>query len=419
MMRIPPVSFCLFSIMKKLLQINVVANSGSTGHIAEEIGRIVMANGWESYIAYGRWACASQSKLIRIGNSFQTLLHIAQSFLLDRQGLGSAGATRQLISQIRKIRPDIIHLHNIHGYYLNYKVLFEFLAGAGIPVVWTLHDCWSLTGHCTHFQHVGCNRWKSGCHACPHLQHYPKSLFRDNSQANYRGKKRLFLLVQDLTLVPVCHWLDEIVQDSFLKSLKRRVIRNGIDLKRFYPVDSRTKIERTFRIDGRYLLLGVATFWNADKGLDDLLFLRRLLPSRYLILMVGLTRRQIGKLPAGIIGMERTENVGALVELYSAADVFINPTYQDTLPTVDIEALACGTPVVTYRTGGSSDIVGPETGFVVDRGDRQAMFDALLHVIEKGKDFYTKACRNRAEKYFNKQEQFQEYLHLYDQLISS
>lgn len=402
--------------MKKLLQINVVANSGSTGHIAEEIGRLVMANGWKSYMAYGRWACPSESELIRIGNSFHTLSHAAQSFLWDRQGWGSAGSTRRLLDRIREIGPDIIHLHNLHGYYLNYKILFEFLADAGIPVVWTLHDCWSMTGHCTHFEHIGCNKWKSGCRECPNLQHYPKSLFRDNSQANYRWKKRLFPAVKNLTLVPVCPWLDRIVQDSFLKNIGRQVIVNGIDLERFQPVDRRAKIEQAFRLNDCYLLLGVSTFWNADKGMDDLLYLRRILPSRYLIFMVGLTRRQIGRLPAGVIGIERTEETGRLVELYSAADVFVNPTYQDTLPTVDIEALACGTPVVTYHTGGSADIVSPDTGFVVERGNRKALLDAVVRVVEKGKPFYTKACRNRAEKYFNKLDRFQDYLRLYNQL---
>ena len=402
--------------MKKLLQINAVANSGSTGRIAEEIGRLVRANGWESYIAYGRWACASQSELIRIGHSFDTLFHAAQSYLLDRQGLGSALATRRLISRIREIRPDLIHLHNLHGYYLNYPILFKFLAAAGLPVVWTLHDCWSLTGHCTHFEHIGCDKWKSGCRDCPDLQHYPKSLFLDNSRVNYERKKQLFSGVKNLTLVPVCDWLNGIVQESFLKSVNRRVIVNGVDLETFQPIDSRAKIERAFGANGRCLLLGVATFWNADKGLDDLLFLRRFLPSRYLILLVGLTRRQIGELPEGMIGIERTEKVGQLAELYAAADIFIHPTYQDTLPTVDIEALACGTPVVTYATGGSSDIVSSDTGCVVDRGDRQALLDAVVQVAEKGKSFYTNACRKRAEKYFNKQDRFQEYLRLYDQL---
>lgn len=403
--------------MRKLLQINVIVNSGSTGHIAEEIGRLAMANGWKSYIAYGRWACTSQSELIRIGNQIQILFHVAQSLIGDRHGQGSARATRKLVAKIREIRPDIIHLHNIHGYYLNYKILFEFLVHTDIPVVWTLHDCWSMTGHCSHFQPIGCDRWKQGCFECPNLRNYPRSLFRDNSKNNYRWKKSLFPSVKNLTIVPVCGWLEKIVEKSFLKDLKRKVIVNGINLDVFHPTAGQDEIRQTFRLTDCYLLLAVATVWNADKGLHDILSLRSLLSARYVIVMIGLTRKQIKHLPAGIIGLKRTENARQLARWYSAADVFINPTYQDTLPTVDIEALACGTPVATYDTGGSADILSEDTGVLVKCGDTFGLFTAVTHITEKGKSFYTKACRRRAEKYFNKQERFRDYLRLYDQLL--
>ena len=412
-------NLAFLNAVKILFQINVVANSGSTGHIAEELGRLVIAKGWKSYIAYGRWACQSQSELIRIGNSMGIFNHALKSFLSDRHGLGSTRATRKLISKIQEVKPDIIHLHNIHGYYLNYKILFNFLSTAGIPVIWTLHDCWSMTGHCVHFQNIGCNKWKSICFHCPNKHDYPKSLFWDNSRGNYIKKKHLFCSVDNLIIVPVCKWLDTIVESSFLKDLKRKIVINGIDLNVFYPQDCKEKVDVSLSINGRYMILAVATVWSRTKGLDDIFTLRQYLSEEYVIVLVGLTPKQMKGLPEGIIGIERTENIAQLVELYSATDVFVNPTYQDTLPTVNIEALACGTPVVTYNTGGSADIVDANTGLVVTRGDIKGLLASILIVIKRGNSFYKKACRSRVEKYFNKHERYKEYLYLYNQLLQS
>ncbi len=402
-----------------MFQINVVANSGSTGHIAEELGRLVIAKGWKSYIAYGRWACQSQSELIRVGNSMDIYIHALKSFLSDRHGLGSIRATRKLISKIQEVKPDIIHLHNIHGYYLNYEILFNYLSTAGIPVIWTLHDCWSMTGHCVHFQNIGCNKWKSTCFHCPNKHDYPKSLLWDNSRANYIKKKHLFRSMDNLTIVPVCKWLDTIVEASFLKDLKRKIVINGIDLDVFFPRNCKEKVDASLSINGRYMILAIATVWSRTKGLDDIFTLRQYLSEEYVIVLVGLTSKQMKRLPEGIIGIERTENVVQLVELYSAADVFVNPTYQDTLPTVNIEALACGTPIVTYDTGGSADIVDANTGFVVTRGDINGLLDSILTIRKRGNSFYKKACRSRAEKCFNKHECYKEYLYLYNQLLQS
>lgn len=405
--------------MKTLFQINVVANSGSTGRIAEELGCMVMASGWKSYIAYGRWACPSKSQLIRIGTKLDNFCHAVLSFLFDRHGFGSTRATRKLITQIEQIKPDVIHLHNVHGYYLNYKLLFKYLSLAGVPVVWTLHDCWSMTGHCVHFQNIGCDKWLTLCNNCPNKHDYPKSLFLDNSRRNYLEKKELFTSAENLTVISVCNWLDNIVSRSFLNSLPRSVITNGIDLEQFAPYGKRNTIREDLGIGSRFMLLGVATIWSSTKGIEDIFTLRKLLPESDIIVLIGLTKKQIGKLPAGIVGIERTEDVKHLARFYSEADVFINPTYQDTLPTVSIEALACGTPVVTYDTGGSTDIVSSDTGFVIERGNISSFYEAINHIKHSGKHAYTGLCRNRAVRYFNKSDRYKDYLQLYNSLIQS
>lgn len=403
--------------MKTLFQINVVANSGSTGHIAEELGKLVMSSGWKSYIAYGRWACPSQSELIRVGTKMDTIWHAGLSYFFDRHGFGSKKATRNLIAQIEKIKPDIIHLHNVHGYYLNCKLLFEYLSVVKIPVVWTLHDCWSITGHCVHFQNIGCQKWQSLCNHCPNRHDYPKSLLLDNSQRNYQDKKRLFTSVNNLVIVSVCNWLDHIVDRSFLNSLSRKIIINGIDVERFTPSKNQNEIRSNLGIGSRFMLLGVATVWSSTKGFGDIYELRKLLPKPDVIVLIGLTKKQIKNLPSGIIGIERTEDVAHLVRYYSEADVFINPTYQDTLPTVNIEALACGTPVVTYDTGGSADIVNSDTGFVIERGDVYSFLEAINTVKKRGKSVYINQCRDRAVKHFDQSDRYKDYLELYNQLV--
>lgn len=405
--------------MKKLLQINVVANSGSTGRIAEQLGNLVQENGWKSFIAYGRWANYSNSELIHIGKKIDNLIHFSYSFLLDNHGLGSNQATRKLIQKIADISPDIIHLHNIHGYYVNYEILFQYLSTLDIPIVWTLHDCWTFTGHCVHFQNINCNKWKVECHNCPQIHEYPKSLFWDNSRNNYIKKKKAFTSIHNLTIVPVCEWLNKLLDQSFLKKCKRQVILNGIDLNIFYPRDSRKKIEDMFNLRGKFICLAVANRWNQSKGLDDIIYIREKLPENIVIIMVGVTHKQIKNLPPGIIGLKNTEDQEQLCSIYSASDVFINPTYQDTLPTVNIESLACGTPVITYNTGGCSDIVDINTGYVISQGDKDNLYKCIMKMEQTGKIVYSTNCVVKAQKCFNAQVKYQEYMQLYNELLKN
>ena len=398
--------------MPKLLQINITANWGSTGKIAEAIGVAAMAHGWESYIAFGRWCNPSQSHLIKIGGRWDKYLHFAEQRIRDNEGLCSRSATKKLIRQIEEIKPDVVQLHNIHDHYLNYRLLFEYLNQTDIKVVWTFHDCWAFTGHCFHFVTKKCMRWQTSCYDCPLKNVYPKTLL-DRSAKNYDLKKELFAGNKNLTIVPCSDWMAGFVKQSFLKDKRIEVIKNGGDLSVFYPLERDAN-------NNKFSILAVSNVWNEDKGLGDSFKMRKLLPESYRITIVGLTSKQVDALPVGIAGIERTQNVQELVRLYSDASVLINPTYADTFPTVNLEALACGTPVITYRTGGSPEAVSSETGWVVEQGDIETVALNVKSIVKMSKSevlVQRKACRERAEQEFDKEKCFNRYLQLYNDLI--
>lgn len=391
--------------MLKLLQLNVTANWGSTGKIAEGIGQAAMAAGWESAIAYGRYSNPSQSQLIKVGNQADVYAHYARARFLDGEGLGSLRATKRLIEKFKNYQPDIIHLHNIHDHWLNYPLLFEYLASVKTPVVWTFHDCWAFTGHCSHFENSGCFKWRNQCYDCPLKA--PLSL--DMSARNYNLKKEYFeALGKRLTIVPCSRWLADYVKESFLGNCNIEVINNGIDTNLFSPSDA---------IKKEKMILGASNVWPDYKGLPDFKKLRELLPPDINITLVGLTAKQVSELPAGIKGVERTGNVHELIELYRRASAFVNPTHNDTFPTVNLEALACGTPVITYNTGGSPEAIDENTGIVVTKGDVYALAEAVLQVIEH--TFSSEACCKRAVENFNKDRQFGKYITLYNSILNS
>ncbi len=399
--------------MPRLLQINALCNWGSTGRIAEQIGQLAINKGWEVWIAHGgRYVNNSVMETIQTESKYADYWHFLwNSFLLGHHGLGSKTATKKLVKQIKSIDPDIIHLHNIHGYFLNYEVLFDYLNSVNTPIVWTLHDPWPFTGHCGHFGSINCERWKTICHNCPlKMKDYPKSII-DNSKEDFLLKERLFSSNQNLHLIPVSNWLGELTRQSFLKDKDICVINNGIDIDIFSPVQ--------YIQNDRFLILGVASQWGGMKGLNDFYELRHILDSnKYEIVLVGLSKKQIKKLPHGIRGIERTDSIKDLVSLYSAADVFVNLTYADTFPTVNIEALACGTPVITYETDGSPEIIDENTGIVVPKGNIKGIVQALYTIYRKGKRFYINACRARAVKLYNKDNRFQDYINLYNRLLN-
>lgn len=397
--------------MPRLLQIDSCLGILSTGRITEGIAALASENGWECYIAHGaRYVGRSKMRSYQVDTRLGEYLHFAGSLLFDRHGLGSLEATKRLVDKIEtEIKPDIIHLHCIHGYYLNYEVLFEYLNRTDIPVVWTFHDCWAFTGHCAHFITGNCFKWRDdGCQECSLIRSYPMAI-QDSSARNYALKKELFTCNPNLCIVAVSDWMASLVKLSFLKDKSITVIKNGVDLHDFYPCASKR---------AKPVILGVASTWGNDKGLADFYKLRELLPEEeYDIKLVGLTDKQIECMPNGIEGIRRTDSVQNLARTYSEATILVNPTYADTYPTVNLEALACGTPVITYDTGGSPESIDENTGMVVSCGDILGLANAIKHITEH--PFRIEVCRNRAEALFDKNMCFVKYMDLYNELLNN
>lgn len=402
----------------KLLQINTTLNTTSTGRITEEIGIKAMEYGYDSYAAFRKLGPAgSKSKKIKIGNEFDRYIHGLNTRVFDRHGFSSQNATKKLVKQIKQVDPDVIGLHNLHGYYLNVEILFQYLKKVQKPVVWTFHDCWPFTGHCVYFDRVGCEKWKKQCYSCPQKKKYPASYLVDNSKNNFSKKRELFTGLENLTIITPSGWLKDLVKKSFLKEYPVRVIHNGIDLKVFKPRTDQLPAELN-NLEAK-IILGVASVWDERKGLKDFLKLADSLDKKYKIVLVGLNRKQIAKLPDNILGIERTENVEQLSSLYSKADVFVNPTWSDNFPTTNIESLACGTPVVTYRTGGSPEAIDSETGIVINQGDVQQLTKAIQNICSKGKKSYQYKCRKRATELFDKEKRYYDYVNLYRYITES
>ena len=401
----------------KLLQINVAANWGSHGRIAEEIGLEAMAQGWESYIAYGRYANPSKSHIVKIGDLFDHCLHGAQSLLLDRHGLASCGPTKKLIREIEQIKPDLIHLHNIHGFYLNYPILFRYLSTVDIPVVWTLHDCWAFTGHCSWPIHGHCDRFQEQCCHCPlQSKGYPKSFLLDRSRSNFKLKKRYFRSLQDLHLVTVSRWLEQQVRLSFMQDMDIRTIYNGLDTEVFRPSGT----PPTSVTDGHPLVPGVCNAWYDWKGLDDMAALREILPDDYEVMVVGVNEDQMHRLPEGITCIRRTDSVSQLAEIYSQADVFVNPSKVESFGMTTAEALSCGTPSIVYDTSACPEVVDNLTGRVVPLGDVNALAKAVKEICSlPGREAMRQACRERAIRLFNRQDRYKEYLQLYNEVLQN
>ena len=405
------------STMKKLLQINpVIRTNTSTGRIMQEIGELAIANGWDSYIAYsggrdGIKPC--RSKLIPVGGKLSVALHGIWTRMTDRHGLASVIATRRFVRKIKELQPDIIHIHNIHGYFLNYKILFEYLSTADIPVVWTVHDCWLYTGHCNHYARVGCDKWMTQCEKCPQLSSFPASMLVDSSSRNFNDKRRLFTSVDDMTIVTVSDWVREEMSRSFLKDCQFKVVHNGVDLNVFNVSADSSEVRERYGLGDKHLILGVTSIWCREKGWDDFMELATMINEDEAIVLVGVTQEQMRKLPHNVIGIPRTENVAQLAALYSAATALVNPTWQDNYPTVNLESIACGTPVITYRTGGSVESVCEDTGYVVEQGDVEGLLAAFRKIKEAGKQTYVRRCRNYAVRYFGKNDRYQEYMALY------
>ncbi len=392
----------------KVLQINSVCGFGSTGRIATDLYKVLEEQGHECVIAYGRGTAPEGIKSIKIGTEFDNYFHVAKTRIFDKHGFGSTKVTKKFIEKVKEYNPDVIHLHNIHGYYINIEILFDYLKQSNKPIVWTLHDCWAFTGHCAYFDYVQCEKWRLGCNDCQQKKTYPSSKLLDNAKWNYKKKKEIFTSLDNITIITPSMWLANLVKDSFLGKYPVKVINNGIDLGIFKPAEGNFRDK--YDIKDKFVILGVASVWEERKGLKYLVRLAGKLDSSYKVVIVGVTEKQKSELPNNIIGITRTNNVQELVEIYSTADVFINPTLEDNFPTTNLEALACGTPVITFDTGGSGECIDEECGIVIEKGNIESVINKII-VFDKEK-VSIEHCIKRS-KLYDKNYAYNKYIETY------
>ncbi len=382
---------------------------GSTGTILFSLSDLLRQEGHQTLCTTGfSWHTPPRTDWFQTSGIVEKQLHTLLARATGFNGCFSVLATRRLIRKIAAFQPDILHLHNLHGWYLNLPMFFSYLKQAGIPVVWTLHDCWAFTGQCPHFAMVGCEKWRTECHACPQTRRYPQTCV-DRSRQMYHLKRRWFREVPELTLVTPSFWLAELVSHSFLREYPVQVIPNGIDLDVFSPRSGSFRRERG--LEGCHMILAVSLGWDNSKGLDVILALARRLEEPYRIVLVGVEEPLASRLPSNVIPLPRTHDRAALAELYTAADLFLNPTREDTYPTVNMEALACGTPVVTFSTGGSSEMLDPSCGSVVAWDHMDALEQEVRRICTT-RPFSPEACLEKA-KTFSRDIRFRDYLNLY------
>lgn len=405
----------------RVLQINTFYLYGSTGRIMYDLKKVMETNSIQSYAAFGHGynpTAEEQDTVYRIVSDCGLLISKFWTKTTGHHGFNNKSETKRLLKWIDEVKPDIIHMHNIHNHYLNIRILLEYIAEKHIPCVLTMHDCWTFTGHCAYFDYSGCNKWKTGCEHCPSLRDYPKTFAPiDPSSWNYKMKKKLFAPL-NITFVSPSQWLCDLQRLSFLKDKPCVVINNGVDTEVFRPIKSNVREE--YGIGNRKMILAVAGGLAPRKGREYLLKLPTLLHDDEVLVLVGLQKGQDALLPntPKVIGINRTKTSDELVGLYSEADIFINPTLEDNFPTTNIEALACGTPIVAFSSGGSTEVITSSTGIAVEPRDMDGLLSAIREVLAKGKSHYTNACRKKAVTDYNKDVQYGKYIELYNKIIT-
>lgn len=369
----------------KILFINSVCGIGSTGRICTDLAQQFETEGNEVKIAYGRKETVPEpfeKYAIRIGTKFDCTVHAIETRLFDLHGFGSRCATKKFLKWVEAYKPDLIWLHNLHGYYINVEMLFEWIKKhPKIQVKWTLHDCWAFTGHCSHFTVARCEQWKNHCAHCTQLHYYPACYGLSSVRKNFERKRKAFTGVKNMTLITPSKWLADLTRQSFLKEYPVEVHYNTIDTDVFRPIPSDFK--KRYGLQGKIVLLGVANVWEERKGLYDFYKLAQLLDTRYIIVLVGLNEQQIKELPKNIKGIGRTNSPKELAEIYTASDVFVNLTYEDNYPTVNLEAQACGTRVITYDTGGCRETIYSDGSRVVPSGCLKEVLNIIRREFEK------------------------------------
>ena len=394
----------------KIVQINATCGSGSTGKICVAVSRLLTDKGIENYILYSNGHTDYQLG-IKYATSHDIRLAALESRLLGNWGFEGKSATKKLIAELERIKPDIVHLHNLHSHACNLDILMNWLKKHKVKIFWTFHDCWTFTGYCVYYDMCGCNKWKETCKSCYQRKAY--SWIFDKSDRLFSKKRKLFSGV-DLTIITPSKWLANQVKQSFLKeySYSVRVITTGINLSTFRPMENNFREKYNIPAD-KYILLGISFEWEKRKGLDVFIELSKRLDPKYQIVLVGIDERTDKQLPASMILIPRTQNQQELAEIYSAADLFVNPTREEVLGLVNIEALACGTPVVTFNSGGSPEVIDETCGSVVETDDIAGLEKEILYICER-KPYSKDACLKRAAA-FDMDARFQEYIDLYEE----
>lgn len=361
----------------KLIQINTVCNV-STGHIMGEIQKAAESDGFITLSIFGRRKGFTNLPCRKIGNPISFWLHVALTTVFDLHGMGSYFVTKKIIRVLRNENPDIIHLHNMHGYYLNYPLLFAYLKNEYKgKIFWTFHDCWPFTGHCAFYTMAACEKWRNGCNQCPNKKEYPISLIKDSSSHNYRMKKEYFTGIRNLTIIVPSEWMNRQVQYSFMKEYRVKTIHNGIDTKIFQYHENNDVYKKYGINEDKKIILGVAAYWTERKGLDDFVELARHISDDYVIVLVGLSLKQQNVLPSNIIGIQRTESREELAKIYSASYIFMNPSIEESFSMVTVEAMACGLPVIALDTSAVGELVDQSTGIVLHTHTSEDFMSAI------------------------------------------
>lgn len=396
-----------------VVQINFSCTWGSTGKICDSVSKLLTERKVENYIFYTYGGNPQmRTNYIKYGNFAYEKIQSLKSRVLGNYGFNSILATQYLIKKLDEIKPDIVHVHNIHGHDCHFEILFHYLRKNHIKVYYTFHDCWTFTGYCPHFAMAKCDNWRKGCGNCTLQRRY--SWFFDKSSKNLLRKYEALSEV-DLTIITPSNWLSGLVKESFLKEYPVKVINNGIDLSVFNPKKSYFRDKH--KLQDKKIVLGLAMMWGIAKGIDVFIDLAKRLPEDYQIVLIGTDKRVDKSLPQNIISIHRTQNQEELAEIYSAADVFVNPTREENYPTVNMESLACGTPVLTFRTGGSPEMLDETCGSVVECDDVDALEKEIVRICT-GKQYTKEACLKKAKK-FDQNERFKEYIELYERINST
>lgn len=401
--------------MKTILEINSI-NYSSTGNITLNIAKTARKEGYKTYTSCkysGVGAKFQYEDQIYIGSRLERVICEELAYITGLKDHFNIIGTYKFLKKIDEIKPDLIHLHSLTDTYINLNMLFKYIRKHKIPVVWTFHDAWAMTGQCFVFETIGCRKWIDGCGHCPQLHEKPASLFLDNTSYLWRKKKKMFTSIANMIIVTPSLWLKDLVKQSFFKDYPVKVINNGINLDLFKPEVS--DFREKHNLQNSFIILGVAARWPMRKGLDVFIRLAKELPDKFKIVMVGTNDETDKLLPENILSIHKTFNQQQLVEIYTAADLFITPTREDNFPTVNIEALACGTPVLTYRTGGSPEIINEKCGSVVEKNDYEAFKNEIIR-IEKERPYSEQDCISRAKE-FDMNKKFSEYTELFKQIL--